>query len=255
MKPEEFITLERAEETHWWYLGLRDFLEKMIQRHLPSPLQRVLDAGCGTGANLRLMKRLFNPGYLGGFDVSEASLASSSRKVPGADLYASSIVEPHLQSKDLDLVISMDVVYMVGLQEAMAGLKTLVSALRPGGLFILHLPAYNWLKSAHDVAVGTKERYTSNDMRVLAQELGMETLWRGYRVCLWFPMVLLARLPSMIVPAQVSSARSDLDPPPSWVNSLLAQGLFTENSLIAHGLVPPWGSSVALVMRKTLQTP
>lgn len=252
MKPEEYATLARAEEGHWWYLGLRDFLVKMIARHAEVPPRRILDAGCGTGANLRLMQERYAPTYLGGFDVAEASVASSRLKAPAADVYFSSITDPEIHEAELDLVLSMDVVYMVGLKESLPGLRKLAVALRPGGLFILNLAAHRWLMSEHDVATSTKERYSLRDLKSLPDELGLEPCWKGYRMGIWFPLVLLSRLPSMIRKTRFEEARSDLAPPPWWVNRILECGLKFENSWIARGGHSPWGSSVALVMRKPL---
>jgi len=256
MNPGEFELMAAAEDRHWWYRGLRDAVARCLARpdlRLPSH-PRVLDAGCGTGANLRFLGELLQPSYLGGFDSSEEALSLSARKAPaGADLYRSDIRDPILRAGDLDLVVSLDVIYIPGAQESMKGIERLVGALRGGGLLILNLPAYDWLYSEHDVAVHTRERFTARKTRALLDGVGLRIARLSYRLCLLFPVVALARVPGMIRARRgMSGARSDLHAVPGEAASgaLLAL-LRMENRLLARGVRLPWGSSVFAIGRKT----
>ncbi|MEE2677585.1 MAG: class I SAM-dependent methyltransferase, partial [Myxococcota bacterium] len=116
MHPGEHEVMSRVEADHWWYRGLRDCLARTLRRpgfELPvSP--RVLDAGCGTGANLRLLRDLLQPSYLAGFDTSAAALALAREKVPDADLRPGDICAPEIDYAPLDLVVSLDVIYIPG---------------------------------------------------------------------------------------------------------------------------------------------
>lgn len=254
MHPGEHEVMSRVEADHWWYRGLRDCLARTLRRpgfELPvSP--RVLDAGCGTGANLRLVRDLLQPSYLAGFDASAAALALAREKVPDADLRPGDICAPEVDYAPLDLVVSLDVIYIPGADLARDGLRALVSALRPGGLFVVNLPAYGWLYSEHDVAIHTRERYTAARVCHLFDAIGLDLALLTYRVCLLFPLVVLTRLPGMLR-AQPGDpgARSDLHHPPApWLNRGLYAVLSAENRLISAGVRMPWGSSVFAVGRK-----
>jgi len=246
--------MARVERDHWWYRGLRDAIERTLRRAdvtLPAG-PAVLDAGCGTGENLRLLARLLDPGYLGGFDPSEEALGFAAAKVPAADLYVGDICAPELHVDAVDLLVSLDVIYIPGVERARSGLERLVRALRPGGLFILNLPAYGWLYSEHDVAIHTSERYTAGGVRRLLESLGLRVTLLSYRLCLLFPAVVLARLPGMLRARPGDpGARSDLHAPPGpAVNTALARILGVENRALARGFRWPWGSSVFAVGRK-----
>ena len=246
--------MAQVEPYHWWYQGLRKVLASCLRCVDPpvSSHPRVLDAGCGTGENLRLLADLFQPSYLAGFDTSEEALTLARQRVPGADLYRSDICAPVLHVEQLDVVISCDVIYIPGVERSMAGLQRLVDHLAPGGLLVLNLPAYQWLYSEHDVAIHTKERYTARSVRALLARLGLSVELLSYRVCFLFPAVALARLarkPKWRHRPQ--RARTDLDrTPPGLLNDLLASVLHVESRLIASGVFLPWGSSVFAVGRK-----
>ena len=254
MNPGEHEVMSRVEETHWWYRGLRDVITRCLREprfQLP-PSPHVLDAGCGTGQNLKILGELLQPAYLGGFDISEEGLGIAQHKLPGADLYQSDLANPSLHVGELDLAVSLDVICIPGVQRAREGLKCIVAALRPGGLFVLNLPAYDWLYSEHDTAVHTTERYTAHRVRALLKSLDLRVELLCYRLFFLFPLVVLRRLPSLMRARPGDpGARSDLHAVPAELTnrSLLAVLKF-ENQLIARGGRLPWGSSVFAIGRK-----
>lgn len=254
MNPGEHETMARVEASHWWYRGLRDSLFQLLDQskfRLPDA-PRILDAGCGTGENLKCIESRLRPSYLAGFDLSEEAVRFASEKTVRADVYRSDICDPEIRERELDLVVSMDVIYIPGARRAMPGLKRIVAALRPGGLFVMNLPAYDWLFSEHDVAIHTSERYTQSRVRSIFQELDLAIERMSYRLCFLFPLVVAARLPSMLRPRRsLESARSDLHSEPgAWVNRAFVPVLRLENACIARGIRFPFGSSIFVVGRK-----
>ncbi len=246
--------MARVEQGHWWYRGLRDILLRSLrapQAGLPAH-PRVVDAGCGTGENLAALRGWVEPSYLGGFDASEDALRFAREKVPDADLYLSDICDPALHQTDLDLVISLDVIYIPGAERSLPGLRRIVEALRPGGLLVLNLPAYDWLYSEHDVAVHTTERYTAGRVKELFGEIGLRVTLLTYRLCLLFPLLVGSRLPSLLRSgAADATARSDLHHVPAKLtNRALFAAVRAENTLMAHGVRFPFGSSVYAIGRK-----
>lgn len=253
MDRDEIERMAALEGVHWWYRGLRDLLRGTLSRPrftLPA-FPNVLDAGCGTGANLALLEELLVPAYLGGFDLSPRAVELARSKVPQADLYVSDMRAPEIHAAELDLVVSCDVASICGLSAATAGLARLTQRLRRGGLLILHLPAYAWLSAAHDAAIGTCERTTAVRLRGLCRQLELTVELISYRLWSLFPLVALARLPSLLARcAGRLKPRSDLRPHPRWTNAILAGALAAENAAVTRGVRFPWGSSLFLVARK-----
>jgi len=254
MNPGEHDALNRAEEHHAWYIGLRDAIARVLSqpRFAPPPAPRVLDAGCGAGANLRLLDQLLAPSLLAGFDRSMEALALTRAKVPRARLWIDDVCAPAAACAPLDLVISMDVLAIPGIERARPGVQRLVDQLRPGGLLMVNVPSFEWLHSEHDVAVHTRQRYNAPAIGQLFEDVGLSVEILTYRVCLLFPAVVLSRLTSLGTPRRPDiEARSDLHQLPGRLqNAALLATLKVENRALAAGFRWPWGSSVFAVGRK-----
>lgn len=256
MEPEQFEIMDRVEQNHWWYQAVRHLLVQCWQQpDLQLPGQpSVLDAGCGTGGNLQFFQEQLKPSYLGGFDLSPLALQAARIKCPAADVYASDICHPELHRVSLNLIFCCDVIYVPGLAAARSGLERLVQALEPGGQFILHLPAYRWLTSAHDRAVHTRERYVLGQLRQLMRDLNLECQRASYRLCGLLPLIVMKRLPSILRlnAGKLNTGRTsdDLQLPAPWLNRWLLRCTQWENQLIARGRRLPWGSSIIGIGRK-----
>ena len=195
MSPAEIELMASVEGKHWWYRGLRNALGRtLLEPRGGIPVHpKILDAGCGTGENLRFIKDLLNPAYAGGFDLSPVAVNYCRAKVPGADIYQSDIRDPEIRRRELDLILSCDVLSIAGLEESGAGLSRLVESIRSGGVMILNLPAYTWLRSNHDVATDTRDRVTAAQVRRLLQRLGLSVELVTYRVFSLLPAIVLRR--------------------------------------------------------------
>jgi SAM-dependent methyltransferase len=254
MNPGILGTIDRIEADHWWYRGLRDAVARTL-RHPALALPRrprVLDAGCGAGGALALFERLLAPSYLGGFDASDEAVRLARAKVPAADVYPGDIREPELRVDRLDLVVSFDVLCIPGVAASRRGLERLVGRLAPGGLLILNLPAFEWLRSEHDVAVHASERYTARQVGSLLGGLGLAVERLSYRLFFLFPAVVASRLPGKLRRGlPVEQTRSALDRASGVrFNRAMLATLEAENAAIARGARLPWGSSVYAVGRK-----
>lgn len=224
MKPYEYQSIFENEERHWYYVGLRYEIRQALRRFVgpASPGRRditVLDAGCGTGGLLAHLSRV--NGCSGtGVEISRDGLAfSRSRGLPR--LVQGSVNALPVQSERFDAVISIDVLYHIGVDEAQA-IREFARVLKPGGVMILQLPAFEWLRSEHDAAISGKRRYFSREVARWAAEAGLTVRRNGYRNAMIFPAAALVRL-SKRNRAQVATtdAVSDLKPIPNFLNRLL----------------------------------
>lgn len=252
MQPEQYALTSFAEDHHWWFLGWRHLLERCLHRgDLKLPARpRILDAGCGTGGNLRFFAERFSDATLLGFDNSPLALEFARRKCPTAMLVQGDICSPRLPEQEFDLILCCDVIYVPGMTAALPGLRTLANQLVTGGLFIIHLPAYRWLTSRHDRVMHTSQRFVLAEALNLLEQLQLERLRASYRLSMLLPLLVVARLPSILSQGRYNATTSDLRTPSPWLNRCLLRVVQIENHMIASGATMPFGSSIMVIGKR-----
>src|SRR2546426_12019635 len=92
----------------------------------------------------------------------------------------------------LPILLLLDVIEH--LDADVAALETARRALRPGGLLVITVPAYRWLWSGHDVALGHRRRYTTRGLSRVVERAGLSVVHASYFNTLLFPAVALTRV-------------------------------------------------------------
>jgi SAM-dependent methyltransferase len=243
MEDREFVRMALLEDVFWWYRGLRRIVRTLLEPHLPErrPL-RILDAGCGTGGFLREIRDL---GLACGVDVSEQALRlARQRGLTG--LARASVEALPVATASQDVVVSLDVLYHRGVRSEERALAELVRCLRPGGLLLLNLPAYEWLRSAHDEAIHTARRYTRSRVRRLLEAHPLRILKLSHWNTLLLPLAVLVRL----LRRGSGESDSDVRPLPGWLNTALEQFPYLEARWLRRGSLPAGLSVVALARKE-----
>ena len=97
-----------------------------------------------------------------------------------------------------DAVICSSVLYHQWVKDVPAAVCELRRVLRPGGLLILNLPAFNFLHSPHDEAVMTARRFRAPEVRALLADNGFVVQRLTYWTTFLFPFAALARALSLL---------------------------------------------------------
>jgi len=246
VKTDEYRRMFEAEESQWWYAGQRAIaqalLEPALRRLSPgAPRAAILDAGCGTGANLVRLERV---GRAVGVDLAPEALAfCRQRRVRAARADLRALPFP---DDAFDVVTSFDVLYHAWVADDAAAVVELVRVLRPGGLLLVRVPALRLLWGAHDEAVQSRHRYTRPQLRRLLARAGLDVERATYANCFLFPL-LLARRTLDRATGRAGSDVSFLPAPLEWAFKNLLLG---EAALIRHGVSLPVGASVVALARK-----
>ncbi|MBI1318163.1 MAG: methyltransferase domain-containing protein [Candidatus Hydrogenedens sp.] len=236
MRPDEYTRMRAAEDTHWWYAALRVVVREGMGRYpFEGPL---LDAGCGTGGGLTVL----DDGALAyGIDrAPEALDACKARGLPR--LTRGDVTALPYRDDTFGAVMSMDVLYHRRVEPGRA-LAEYRRVLRSGGVVYLNLPAYEWLRSAHDTVIETERRFTREQVRGLLADAGFEVAWLSHWNMLLLPAIAAARLLG-------GAGGSDLErSTPAWVHAVLGGVMAVERGLMK--LAPlPCGVSIFAVARK-----
>ena len=239
MDAEEYSVMARVESNHWWYRGLRDRVVAELESRVSGDVT-ILDAGCGTGGTLVTLERRFPSARIIGIDASPLAISYAREKAGGSIAYGSVNALPVADSS-IDAITSLDVIYHDGVDEKLA-LTEMVRVLKPDGIAVVNVPAYEWLRSVHDVAVHTAHRYTTGGFRDKAKGAGFDVISCQYRNSLLFPLMLARRL------TQRSNGHTKSDSavnrPSLPINYLFGIVLALENGLTRFGVKFPAGGSV-----------
>ncbi|MFN0084270.1 MAG: class I SAM-dependent methyltransferase [Blastocatellia bacterium] len=254
MKTEDYEYLYQLEERFWWFAGMREIAAALLDPHLPAGSREILDAGCGTGGNLEWLSRYAGDGAITGVDLIETAL-QFCRERGARRLAQASATDLPFADESFDLVTSFDVLVQIpgeGADEQ--AIREMFRALRPGGIAFVRCAAYEWMKSGHDLALGTQRRYRSEELRKKMERAGFEVLRETYANSLLFPIAAIRRL--ALKRLGLADGGSDVKPLPphlEWLNRLLRRALLWEGRFLRRaGARLPAGLSVICLARRPL---
>lgn len=224
---------------HWWFAGRRRIVAAAIDAQTALPVRaRILEVGCGTGANLPLLARY---GTVDAIEPDDGARALASRRSGIA--VAGGLLPDGVTLADgrYDLIVLLDVLEHI--DDDAATLRVLRRKLAPGGRLLLTVPASPWMWSDHDVAHHHKRRYTARTLRGVLGSGGFRVRHLSHFNTLLFPLIAGIRLLHKLT----GRRGGDDDAMPSRpVNRLLA-GLFAaERHLVARG-GSPFGVSLLAI--------
>src|SRR6266436_4493267 len=137
-----------AERHHFWFRGFRRFVAPLLHQATKGvSAVRLLDCGCGTGANLELLGR-FGRAY--GFDLSELGLRLA-REAGRTSIARATVTAAPFPSGRFDLVTSFDVLYSLEEWDERAAVGELFRVLKPGGFALVNVAAMPMLTGDHSV--------------------------------------------------------------------------------------------------------
>jgi|HubBroStandDraft_1064217.scaffolds.fasta_scaffold00539_5 SAM-dependent methyltransferase len=238
MDRAEYLKMHEVEERMWWYRGCHANLLTAHRNWAPAlPSLPVLDAGCGTGGFLVKLGAALPGVSVLGLDLAPDAAELAAQK-SGAAICVGSIDELPFASGSLGAIFSADVLYHRDVDEGRA-LADLYRCLAPGGVLVLNLPAYDWLRSAHDQAVHTARRYTRARLRQRLRDAGFQRIRTSYWNMLLFPVMVLRR--KLFT---TSASTSDVMIYPAPIEILFRAALGLETLALRSGLSLPFGGSV-----------
>ena len=243
MQLAEYHNLAAVEHTHWWHTGMAAIAADWLRRLPGDPTcTRVLDAGCGTGGALRWLGEF---GSVWGAErhplAIDLAAQSMGRKVIRADVAALPF-----RSGRFSILTALDVLYHRDIVDDVAVLREFARVLKPGGWLLVRVPAYNWLRGAHDEAVQTRQRYTRGEVRHKLVCAGFNPIRLTYINTLLFMPAVIWRTCQRLIGRQPAS---DVRQSPAWINRLLAVVLRLECEWLRTTNLPVGLSVLALAQK------
>lgn len=239
MEEQFYEEYARVQGEHWWFVGRRRIIGSLLERRLGdgrSGNRRILDVGCGTGANLAELGRF---GKVEGVD-SEPEAVRLCRRAGWEVQHVAGESLP-FEDGSFDLVTLLDVIEHVDDDENL--LREAGRLLTPGGLVLVTVPAYTWMWGAQDEISHHYRRYTRGRLLDSFGRADIEVSGSTYFNTLLFPPIAAIRLLRQLSP-EPEEHRSDFElNQPGAMNRLLAR-VFSFEALLLPRVRMPFGVSV-----------
>ena len=188
------------------------------------------------------IRKKFPRATLLGFDVIEHALRLTSDRALDAQLVCGSADQLPFEDAAFDVVLSLDVICHRTVNDRLA-LEEMHRVLRMGGILIVNLPAFAFLRGSHDVAVDTARRYVRKQLAQLLTAVGFNIEKLTYWNMILLPVVAVKRWASR------GQTHSDLAPPSRLTNGTLGAIAQFEFAL-GRRISLPFGTSLFAIARK-----
>lgn len=248
MKDLEYDFQEKVHATHWWHVGRRILLEKMLNAYgdvLGGGDGTIYDIGCGVGENYPIYHKYFK--HIIGVDASRKALDFASAK--GFEEVVCSTLEglpqPH-RSNVADVIVMMDV--LEHLEDDGKGVNMIFGMLKPGGAAIVTVPAFMVLWGLQDEVSLHFRRYRMKKLRDLFKAKGFEIRYSTYFNTFLFIPILIVRLLMRAFKVKVFKSESQMNSP--LLNSACSLIFKIEIKILNLIKSYPFGVSALLVVRK-----
>ncbi len=246
MKDTYLLKHHRLEKTHWYLKGRRNLFTRVVGT-LGGP-EKILEIGCSTGA---LIVDLNKQGYKNvvGVDINEDAIAiAKSEGVSNVEVVDGEVLP--FADGTFDLIIACDVLEHI--EDEGRVLLEWGRVLKPGGIFMITVPAFMFLWSGHDVENAHYRRYTARMLRNTLEQNNFTVERVTYWNTFLFIPISIFRLLLRLLPARKIASNDQLYEFPQWVGYPLEKMLMLENYLIARGINFPFGvTAVALATKKS----
>ena len=247
MQSHTYSIMNKVEQSHWWFVGrrqiIKSFLDRLVRKmkvdHGAENI-KILDVGCGTGANLEMLSEF---GEAEGVDVSADAL-SFCRARGLANVKQGEAERLPYDDGSFELVTGLDVVEH--LDDDLAGLKEMHRVLRPDGRALLFVPAFMFLWGVQDDISNHRRRYTLDELKSVVSKAGFAVERASYVNITFFAPILLGRLLMRVSGFRPASENNITI---GFLNGVLGKIFGAESLALQHGSFP-FGVSIICVARK-----
>jgi len=242
MHPDTYREMAAHEDRHWWFVGRRAVIDRLLtSMRLPSRA-RILECGCGTGGNLYL---LGSHGEVVAFEPNADAREFARGKGTGTDvLFGELPGRPDGLAGDFDLVVALDVLEHI--QDDRGAFDSMLELVRPGGLLLVTVPAIKRLWGQHDYRLPHVRRYDRRDLLNLVPPDRANVVFVGSFNLLLLPIAVAFRVLESILGRGLGNQEVMPSRP---VNRVLTAIFASERALVMRRL--PIGLSIAMIVRRS----
>lgn len=232
------------EENHWWFVGRRDIIFRLVKDYRRD--MEILEVGCSGGVLIEFLKR---QGFtkLHGIDIDEKAIEICRQRGIN-EVGVADAQETGFKDQQFDVLIASDVLEHIKHEDE--ALLEWHRILKPGGKLIIFVPAFKFLWSNHDEVNRHFRRYSKSGLIKTLEKNDFKTEKVSYwNFSLFFP-ISLVRLSQKILSGKRKRVSDQLYELNTFVNKTLAYMLKLENKFLSTGITLPVGVSLFIIERK-----
>jgi len=202
----------------------------------------ILDAGCGTGGLIKALQQHDQRWQIAGLDYSPVA-CDFARQRTTVPIKQGSIEVLPFEDKQFDAVVSADVICQI--DDGSKALREFARVMKPGGVLVINVAAYEWMRSYHDAQMDTRHRFRRSELASLLKQAGFAVTISSYANMFIFPLIIARR--KIFVPANPAS---DVKPYPPLFEAFCGSMAALEYAALRRRINLPAGNSVFIAARK-----
>ena len=243
MEAERYIEMAEVQDRHWWFTGRKAILSKMLL-HLDLPDNaRILEVGCGTGANLAMLQA---HGAVFGIEMDDFA-REHAQTLSGATIEYGRVPDViPFGDQQFDLICLFDVLEHI--EEDTAALKALGELLSPEGKILITVPAIKWLYGHHDESLHHFRRYSRGELIHAIERADLQINLCSFFNSFLLPLAVLARVIDFFRPGKQSTG---MEVPSAPINRLFHRIFSSETPWIRRSIFPTGLSLLAIMQKKS----
>lgn len=242
MEKDFYKTYFEVEKRHWWFRVRRNIILRLIRKYNVPKTAKVFDFGCGSGY---LVGELQKMGYdASGSDTSSEAVEFGRRR---AVKNIEAVRTGEMPQKDgFDMILALDVIeHIKDDSEAIRGLE---KALKPEGILIITVPAYQWMWGVQDEVAHHFRRYTVSSLTDAVKRSGGFRIVRKtyFNTFLFLPIAIVRTFSRWF---NLRDRESDFDISNQFLNGLFFF-IFNLETWFLKFFSFPFGVSILFVLKK-----
>lgn len=240
MRKKFYEELYLLEEKHWWLIAKREISLKLLEHFIKKRDLKILDIGCGTGKNIETLSKF---GKTWGIDISPQAI-KYCKKRGIKNIKLGKADQTGFKKSSFDIITLLDVLEHVDDNKT---LKEIYRILKPNGLLLISVPAYQDLWSKWDEVLRHKRRYSKESLQTLCKKNNFTIKKISYMFSFLLPPVFILR--------KIKSLLYNNDYPSDFrlthpVISFLLLGLSRLEHKFVLKKTIPFGTSIICILKK-----
>ena len=225
-------------QKEFWFKAKNDLTQSLMERVCGGKKGlKILNLGAGIGDDLEILNK-FGASYVVDLDKEALSIIPDGLCVEKKLGDAQAL--PY-EDDFFDVVISFNVFEHV--KDDYKAVSEIYRVLKPSGVLVFMVPAFQCLFSSHDKALEHYRRYSRKDIKNLLSLFQHSTIF-FWNSILFVPMAITRLI------RKNSSPKVDQTNFPNWLNALFYYLLSVDRFFISQNMAMPFGLSLVGICRK-----